>query len=513
MIVVTSPMGATSGAAPFTLTCDQANITVSLSSTPASPDSVACGSTPPAFTLTGSLTSDQAISGLKYEWLRSNGTAGSSGTISLAAGTPRTVTDSFTPGSDTFTGSDELKITAPFVASESLPIALSCTFPPLKVTTSGNLPSGIVGTIYKGATLAATGGKPPYTWSETGLAGSGLTMSPSGVISGTPTTAGTYLVSVMATDSESPAAASPALTSPAVQLTLVITPRVPQVSVTSISSDPASPVTGSCGDAAPMITVQASLASTAATTVTYHWSRSVGTTTTPQTVDVTTEGATVTDDIVMETANSWNVTDTLNVTAPDTVSKSISLSYSCSFPNLAIENEGLQTAQEGSEYPSQALSATGGDGTYKWSASGLPDGLSLNGDTITGTPTQSGRFPVTVTVTDGESPTPQTASKTLTLSVDGFPAVDITTGSLPQCNFDGNNPGCPSTTLTATGGDGHYTWSASGLPGGVNVSPGGVLSGDPTKPGNYPVTITVKDSESPAMSTSMSYTLVVNDES
>jgi serine/threonine-protein kinase len=504
-IVITSPMGAASAPASFTLTCTQANITVSLSSSPASPDSVACGSTPPAFTLTGSLTSDQAISGLKYEWLRSNGTTGTSGTISLAAGTPKTVTDSFSPASDTFTGSDELEITAPFVAKVSLPIALSCTFPQLTVSTSGNLLPGVVGTVYKGATLAATGGKPPYTWTETGLAGSGLTMSPGGVISGTPTTAGTYMVSVMAADSE-----SPAVMSPAVQLTLVISPRAPEVSVAGISSDPASPVTGSCGQAAPAITVQASLTSTAATTVTYHWSRSVGTSTAPQTVNVTTEGATVSDDIVMETSSAFNITDTLEVTSPNAASRSISLSYSCTFPKLAIQNDGLPSAQEGSDY-SQGLSATGGDDNYHWSASGLPAGLSLNGATIGGTPAAGGSFPVTVTVTDGESPTPQTASATFTLDV-AFPALSITTGSLPECNFDGNNPGCPTTQLAATGGNGHYTWSATGLPGGVTVS-GGALSGNPTKPGTFDVTLTVTDSESPAMTKSVQLTLVVNDQS
>ncbi len=46
---------------------------------------------------------------------------------------------------------------------------------------------------------SATGGTTPYTWSATGLPG-GLTVSSGGVISGTPTTAGTFSVTVKATD-------------------------------------------------------------------------------------------------------------------------------------------------------------------------------------------------------------------------------------------------------------------------------------------------------------------------
>ncbi|GGB43133.1 hypothetical protein GCM10011492_37590 [Flexivirga endophytica] len=48
--------------------------------------------------------------------------------------------------------------------------------------------------------LAASGGTAPYTWSASGLP-TGLSISNSGLISGTPTTAGTYTVKATATDS------------------------------------------------------------------------------------------------------------------------------------------------------------------------------------------------------------------------------------------------------------------------------------------------------------------------
>ena len=63
--------------------------------------------------------------------------------------------------------------------------------------TTTTLPAATIGTAYS-QTLAATGGTTPYTWSVTsGTLPSGITLSTSGVISGTPTSAGsTFTVSV-----------------------------------------------------------------------------------------------------------------------------------------------------------------------------------------------------------------------------------------------------------------------------------------------------------------------------
>ena len=68
--------------------------------------------------------------------------------------------------------------------------------------TSGSLPAGVVGTSYT-ATLTASGGTPPYTWTIlNGSLPAGLTLNPStGVISGTPSTAGIFGFTVMVTDS------------------------------------------------------------------------------------------------------------------------------------------------------------------------------------------------------------------------------------------------------------------------------------------------------------------------
>ena len=56
--------------------------------------------------------------------------------------------------------------------------------------TTVSLPNGTIGLVYS-QTLAATGGTAPYTWTvASGMLTTGLSMSSTGVISGTPTTAG-----------------------------------------------------------------------------------------------------------------------------------------------------------------------------------------------------------------------------------------------------------------------------------------------------------------------------------
>ena len=61
---------------------------------------------------------------------------------------------------------------------------------------------------------------------------------------------------------------------------------------------------------------------------------------------------------------------------------------------LSVTTTSLPYGTVGSGYSAQ-LSASGGSGTYTWSATGLPAGLSVNDRTgvIGGTPTQGGRSP------------------------------------------------------------------------------------------------------------------------
>ena len=79
----------------------------------------------------------------------------------------------------------------------------------LFITTSPLLPTGQVGSSYYAA-LTATGDDPPFTWSITsGSPPPGLGLSSSGVISGTPTLAGSYSFTATVTDSTSATASQP----------------------------------------------------------------------------------------------------------------------------------------------------------------------------------------------------------------------------------------------------------------------------------------------------------------
>ena len=78
----------------------------------------------------------------------------------------------------TFTVTDNAGHTA------SATIQLTVQPAALAITTA-TLPDAQVGVPYS-FQLTESGGTPPYTWTETGLP-AGLTMSPAGLISGTPT--------------------------------------------------------------------------------------------------------------------------------------------------------------------------------------------------------------------------------------------------------------------------------------------------------------------------------------
>jgi alpha-tubulin suppressor-like RCC1 family protein len=88
--------------------------------------------------------------------------------------------------------------------------------------------------------------------------------------------------------------------------------------------------------------------------------------------------------------------------------------------NLSVATTSLPTATVGAAYRA-GLQADGGSGPLRWSAAGLPPGLSIEPDSglVSGTPTAGGSFEPSVTVTDHDG---ITASRTLTIAVDSAPA-------------------------------------------------------------------------------------------
>lgn len=130
-----------------------------------------------------------------YTWTVSGGALPAGIALSTSGAISGTPT---TSGSFSFTA--QVADSAAHTASYTY--ALSITSSPLAISTA-SLANGTAGTAYS-ATLAATGGTSPYTWTITsGGLPAGLSLASSGAISGTPTTAATYSFSVQVTDSSS----------------------------------------------------------------------------------------------------------------------------------------------------------------------------------------------------------------------------------------------------------------------------------------------------------------------
>ena len=136
-----------------------------------------------------------------YQWALTSGTLPSGLSFSAVGVISGTPTSSVTALSLTF------KVTDSGHPSQNKSKTLSLTVAPapLAVTTT-SLPGGQVGTAYN-ANLSASGGTTPYRWSlGSGVLPQGLTLSTSGSITGTPTTAGNYTGIIFSvTDSSSPA--------------------------------------------------------------------------------------------------------------------------------------------------------------------------------------------------------------------------------------------------------------------------------------------------------------------
>lgn len=258
--------------------------------------------------------------------------------------------------------------------------------PPLSITTSSPLPNGTVGAAYS-QSLAASGGAPPYTWSVTG-APTWLTVSAAGVMSGTPTTAGTANFTVQVRDNASQ------MTTKSFALTV----DPPPLAITTESPLP----NGTVGTA-----YSQSLAATGGTPP-YMWS------VTGAPTWLTLSGAGVISG-TPTTAGTANFTVQVRDNASRTATKSFALTIDP--PPLSITTTSLPSGSVGGAY-SQTLTATGGTTPYTWSraSGGLPDGLTLSpSGVISGTATAAGVFVFTIRVTGSGSQ--QVATQPFTLTI------------------------------------------------------------------------------------------------
>ena len=191
-----------------------------------------------------------------------------------------------------------------------------------------------------------------------------------------------------------------------------------------------------------------------------------------------------------------------------------SFTLSVDVPPMTIATQSLGSATYGDAY-SETLTATGGQPSdYQWSATGLPSGLSVSPTgVISGAPTTYGNYTVGITVSDSTGATPD-VTEYLRLSI-ALPPLQITS---PTSLSDGQaTMGYSSVTFAATGGtamefppqdrSAMYAWSAAGLPNGMSMSVGGVLSGTPTQNGTFDVAVTVADGSNNVPSLTQTYRL------
>ncbi|MGD0585241.1 MAG: Ig domain-containing protein [Oryzomonas sp.] len=248
----------------------------------------------------------------------------------------------------------------------------SAPAPGALAVTTASLPSASVTTAYS-QTLVASGGKAPYTWAlATGsVLPAGLTLSTSGVISGTPTTAGTVNFSVAVTDSASPAATATMALSITVNSLAVTTASLPGATMGNAYSQ--------------------TLAATGGTPP-YTWSVSSGALPLGLILNASTGVISGTPTAAGTSNFTVMVTDSASPTAsPDTATMALSVTVTAAANQLTITTTSpLPVATFTTTAYNQTLAATGGTAPYTWSVSSgaLPLGLSLNAATgvISGTP-------------------------------------------------------------------------------------------------------------------------------
>jgi outer membrane autotransporter protein len=91
-------------------------------------------------------------------------------------------------------------VSNPFGASLPAHVTVTVGAPTIAITPA-TLPAGKAAVAYTSTTLTSAGGTAPYTYAVTaGTLPAGLTLSPAGVLSGTPTAAGSFNVTVTSTD-------------------------------------------------------------------------------------------------------------------------------------------------------------------------------------------------------------------------------------------------------------------------------------------------------------------------
>jgi hypothetical protein len=382
----------------------------------------------------------------------------------LNFGTGGSITGTPTTGG-TFNFTVQVTDSTSLTATKSFSLSIAAL---LAITTQPTLPSGGVGASYSQA-LAAVGGTAPYTWSVTaGALPGGLSLDPTGgTITGTPSTVGNFSFTVQVRDNNS------VTTTEAFTLAIV--------SALTITSAPTLPV-GAVG-------------------VSYSQSVVVVGGTSPYTWSISSGGLPAGLSLAPASgAITGSPTSAGSFTFTVQVMDSTSLTQTKAFTIVVVAGLTVTTApvlpsdSVGVSYTA-TLAAAGGQSPYTWSvtAGGLPAGVVLDAKSgaVFGTPTASGTFSFTATVTDSAS---NTAAKQFTISI----AAGLTITTAPVLP-NGAVSATYSAALNAVGGAAPYAWSVTqgALPAGLTLDPAsGLITGSPSAAGEFTFMVQVTDSSS-----------------
>ena len=356
-------------------------------------------------------------------------------------------------------------------------ITLAILAPPLSVGPA-TIPDGAVGQNYS-VTFVGSGGLAPYHYTSSGIV-PGLSLdAASGVLSGKPTSGGTYNIAILAEDNH--------LTMGSQSYTFTITGNTPPFTLT--------PLTLPNGTAGKI----------------YHWGVNAGGDQLP--VTFTVSGGTpppglvftqIPDGVVIDHVPTTPGLYQFQLTGTDTSNRSVSQDYSINIASQAITVGPSSIPAAISTVPySVTFTATGGTPPYIYSMIGTAAGPQLSPDgTLSGIP-NSGQWSFTIQATD---------STGVTGSWDYRFIVSPATLIVTPLQLPAGALGTPySVSMAGNQGTPPYTFSLSSgpLPGGITLTPSGALAGTPQQAGLFNnISITAHDSAGAAGS--RTYQLLIN---
>ena len=348
----------------------------------------------------------------------------------------------------------------------------------------GNPPAGVVGEAYT-TTLTTSGGTGPLTLSIlSGSLPAGLTFNAStGVISGTPTAAGTSTFTVRAIDS----ASVPYVVTAAESITVT-------GSATGALTVSGAPPSGTVG------TAYSTALSAAGGTAPYTWSILSGSLPAGLTLNASTgviSGTPTTQGAYAFTAQAQDATGAK-------ASGNFAVVINAAQVPLTLSSSTLPGGTVGTPY-NATVGVSGGTSPYSCVfLSALPAGLTANGCAVSGTPTTAGTVSVTVKASDSANPA-NTVTGPESITINAAPVLTIS--SPPAATV-----GTPYTgVIPVAGGNGPYSCSvaAGTLPAGLTLS-GCTITGTPTTPGTTMVTVKGTDSSTPVVTSTAPISIVVN---